>query len=207
MIVCLVVGCSGMPADEFVVRAAQSLIFARLPKTENECPMLTIITGQEINTNPTEAVGALVEYYEAFNGRNMELMELNWIDSDEASIDYPLGGHQHGWKSISRIYDHVFRLKAKLNIELQDFAIHEAGESFLCVGRELIRFWRDNATFEVGVRSSRWFTRKYGRWRQFHYHGSIDDARHLQAFQAWTLAQSQPPTRTVDSVELTSAPR
>ena len=196
-----------MSAGEFVLRAAQSQKFAGLPKTENECPMFTIITGREINTNPTEAVGALVEYYEAFNGQNMQLMELNWLDSDEVSIDDPLGGHQHGWKSISRIYDHVFRLKAKLKIELQDFAIHEADESFLCVGKELIRFRRDNATFELSVRSSRWFTRKYGRWRQLHYHGSIDDVGHLQAFQSWVRAQSQPATRTVDRVELTSAPR
>ena len=169
--------------------------------------MLTVITGQETNTNPTEAVGALVEYYEAFNRQNMELMELNWIDSDEVSIDYPLGGHQYGWKSISRIYEHVFRLKAKLNIELQDFAIHEASESFLCVGRELIRVRRDNATFELSVRSSRWYTRRYGRWRQFHYHGSIADVDHLQAFQSFVHAQSQPETRTVDRVELSSAPR
>ena len=167
--------------------------------------MLKIVTGRETTTSPTEPVGALVEYYKAFNEQNMQLMELNWIDSEEASIDYPLGGHQRGWKSISLVYEQVFRLRTKLTIELQDLTIHEVGDSFLCVGRELTHLSRDNGTFKLTVRSSRWFTRIYGRWRQYHYHGSIDDVDHLQAFKSWVHAQSQPAARTVDRIELTSA--
>jgi hypothetical protein len=167
--------------------------------------ILKIITGRESDADPTEAFGALAEYYRAFNGRNMELLELNWIDSEEASISGPLGGQKRGWGSISRVYDELFRLKAKPNIELHEIAIHEKGETFLCVGRELIRFQRGTVAFEVSARSSRWFTRMYGRWRQLHYHGSIDNADQLQEFTSWAHAESEPAIRTVDRLEVSTA--
>jgi hypothetical protein len=34
----------------------------------------------------------LAEFYRAFNTRDLALMERNWISSDEASMDNPLGG-------------------------------------------------------------------------------------------------------------------
>jgi SnoaL-like domain len=169
--------------------------------------ILKIITGRESDASTTEALGALAEYYRAFNGRNMELLELNWIDSDEASISGPLGGQQRGWKSISRVYDELFRLKAKPNIELHEITIQENGVTFLCVGRELIRFQRGEIVFEVSARSSRWFTHSYGRWRQVHYHGSIDNADQLHEFQSWAHAESELAIRTVDRLELSTAPR
>lgn len=166
--------------------------------------ILTKITGREGNASPSCAQGVLVEYYRAFNGQNMELLELNWIDSEEASMNSPHGGQQRGWKSISRVYDQLFRLIAKPSIELNDIAFHENGETFLCIGRELIRFQRGDIAFEVSARSSRWFKHMYGRWRQVHYHGSIDNANQLQAFQSWANAESYPAIPTVDRLELSS---
>jgi SnoaL-like domain len=166
--------------------------------------MFKYISGRERDASPTEAAGALVEYYHAFNGQNMELLELNWIDSEEVSISGPVGGQQRGWASISRVYEQLFRLKAKPNIELHEIAIHQNGETFLCVGRELIRFQRGAILFEVSARSSRWFTLLYGRWRQVHYHGSIDNADQLREFNSWAHGESEPPIRTVDRVELST---
>jgi hypothetical protein len=146
-------------------------------------PAATPITGKEPNIDPSEPFGALADYYRAFNNRNIQLMALNWSDCDEVSMESPLGGTQNGWTRISRIYQKLFRGTTVVTLELQDYSIHEVGETVLAVGRERGCCLNDSIALDLTIRSSRWFRQICGRWRQFHHHGSIDDANLLGRLQ------------------------
>jgi SnoaL-like domain len=146
-------------------------------------PVVEPVTGKEQNIDPTEPFGALAEYYRAFNSRSIQLMELNWSGCEDVSMASPLGGTQNGWVSISRIYRKLFRGTHILTLELHDYSIHEVGETFLVVGRERGCYMNNAIALGLTMRSSRWFRRVYGRWRQYHHHGSIDDANLLARLQ------------------------
>lgn len=146
-------------------------------------PVAEPITGREQNIDPTEPFGALAEYYRAFNSRSFQLMELNWSDCEDVSMAGPLGGTQNGWMSISRIYRKLFRGTDIVTLELHDYSFHEVGETFLVVGRERGCYMNNAIVLDLTIRSSRWFRKAYGRWRQYHHHGSIDDANLLARFQ------------------------
>jgi len=146
-------------------------------------PSAEPITGQEPNIDLAVPFGALADYYRAFNSRNIQLMELNWSDCGGVSMDSPLGGTHNSWTSISRNYRKLFRSSNIVTLELQDYSIHEVGESFLAVGRERGCYLNNAIVLDLTIRSSRWFRQEHGRWRQCHYHGSIDDPKLLARLQ------------------------
>jgi ketosteroid isomerase-like protein len=152
--------------------------------------MPNTITGREKDLDPTDAVGALAEFYFAFNSRSFELMELNWIDSEDASMLSPFGGVQRGWTAISQIYERLLRGKGLVELELRDYTIHQLGETFLAVGQERARYTRDGAVLQITIRTSRLFRKVYGRWRQYHHHGSIGEPGCLARFQSTVNADS-----------------
>ena len=141
------------------------------------------ITGRE-DISPSVPRGALAQFYRAFNGRDLSLMAENWLDSDEASMDNPLGGVRRGWTQISPVYQRIFSSPATVSVEFFDYTIHEIGDAFLAVGRERGILATDATTIDLRIRTSRWFRRVGGRWRQLHHHGSIDDAELLARHQA-----------------------
>jgi limonene-1,2-epoxide hydrolase len=49
------------------------------------------ITGQENQENLSPPLQALSEFYSAFNNQDLERMARNWLQSDEAIMDNPLG--------------------------------------------------------------------------------------------------------------------
>jgi hypothetical protein len=149
----------------------------------HQSPVAEPVTGKEQNIDPTEPFGALAEYYRAFNSRSIQLMELNWSSCEDVSMASPLGGTQNGWTGISRIYRKLFRGPHVITLELHDYSIHEVGETFLAVGRERGCYMNNAIVLDVTIRSSRLFRQVYGRWRQYHHHGSIDDANLLTRLQ------------------------
>jgi hypothetical protein len=144
-----------------------------------QSPAAEPITGKEPNIDPTEPFGALADFYRAFNSRNFQLVEFNWSDCDDVSMDIPLVGTRNGWTRIGRIYRELFRGTNIVTLELHDYSIHEVGETFLAVGRERGCLLNDAIVLDLTIRSSRWFRQTHGRWRQYHHHGSIDDANLL----------------------------
>lgn len=50
------------------------------------------ITGREDKKYLTGPLQALVEFYDAFNNRDLEKMAKNWAQTDEISMDNPAGG-------------------------------------------------------------------------------------------------------------------
>jgi len=127
----------------------------------DQSPVVEPVTGKEQNIDPTEPFGALAT----------------------EPMASPLGGTQNGWVSISRIYRKLFRGTHIITLELHDYSIHEVGETFLVVGRERGCYMNNAIALGLAMRSSRWFRRVYGRWRQYHHHGSIDDANLLARLQ------------------------
>jgi len=142
------------------------------------------ITGREENVNPTTPHGALAEFYCAFNARDLELMSKNWLNTNDASMDNPLGGIRRGRDEIAQVYRRIFSGKGSVNVEYFDYTIHQFGETFLAVGRERGAYSDGSTTLELKIRTSRWFCFVDGRFRQLHHHGSIEDAGLLAKYQA-----------------------
>jgi SnoaL-like domain len=145
---------------------------------------LMVVTGREDPIDPREPLGALSEFYKAFNGRDLALMERNWISSDEASMANPLGGIRRGWADIREFYERFFQGPSKVNIEFHDYTIQCSGEIFYALGREHGMLQGDNLALELKFRTSRLFRFTGHRWRQVHHHGSIENPELLLRYQA-----------------------
>jgi ketosteroid isomerase-like protein len=141
------------------------------------------VTGREAE-GPATPLGALAEFYRAFNGRDLALMAQNWLTTGEASMDNPLGGIRRGWDEIAQVYQRIFSSAATVTVEFFDYTLHETADTFLAVGRERGTLKSPSTTLELRIRTSRWFKRVDGRWRQLHHHGSIEDADLLGRYQA-----------------------
>lgn len=143
-----------------------------------------VITGNEDPIDPREPEGALAEFYRAFNSRDLALMERTWDGSEEASMDNPLGGICRGWNAIRSVYERIFTGSTRVQVEFHDFSLHRLGDGLLAVGRERGRAEAHGSVVALAIRTSRFFALREGRWRQFHHHGSIEDATLLTAYKA-----------------------
>ena len=139
------------------------------------CTSSTLVTGREEPIDPRDPLGALSEFYRAFNTRDLVLMERNWISSDEASMAHPIGGIRYGWDEIRQVYERIFRAAATVNIEFHDFTLHHFGDTFCAVGREQGVLQGNKDSLNLKFRTSRLFRFIDDRWRQVHHHGSIED--------------------------------
>ncbi|MBI5467718.1 MAG: nuclear transport factor 2 family protein [Deltaproteobacteria bacterium] len=146
-------------------------------------PVQTPIMGKEDRKRISGPLLALSEFYEAFNNADMEKMSGNWMRTDEASMDNPVGGIKRGWEEIKSVYERIFKGPASVHVEFYDYTIHEAGELFYAVGRERGEFRLNGATVDLAIRTSRIYRLSGGRWQQVHHHGSIDDPELLSRYQ------------------------
>lgn len=146
-------------------------------------PVQTAITGKEDRKRISAPLLALSEFYEAFNNADMEKMSGNWMRTDEASMDNPVGGIKRGWEEIKSVYERIFKGPASVHVEFYDYTIHEAGELFYAVGRERGVLRISGATVDLAIRTSRIYRLSGGRWQQVHHHGSIDDPELLSRYQ------------------------
>lgn len=144
----------------------------------------TPITGREDKKGLTAPLRALSEFYDAFNNRDLDKMAQNWAQSDEISMDNPLGGIKRGWEEIKAVYERIFTGSARVYVEFYDYTIHEAGEMFYAVGRERGEFRVGDTVIPLSIRTTRIFRIIDGRWRQVHHHGSIEDPELLARYQA-----------------------
>lgn len=142
-----------------------------------------VITGGETPSYLTQPLRALVQFYAAFNGRDLEAMARNWESSHEAAMDNPLGGIKRGWNEIRTVYERLFNGPARVYVEFYDYSLHETPEMFYVVGRERGRFERGTESVDLAIRTSRVFRKRDGTWRQVHHHGSIDNPALLKRYQ------------------------
>ncbi|TAN35987.1 MAG: hypothetical protein EPN23_09795 [Verrucomicrobia bacterium] len=146
-------------------------------------PIQTPITGQEKPDDPQSALAALVQFYHAFNTRDLAEMELNWENTPDVAMDNPLGGIKRGWEEISAVYCRIFGGPAQVYVEFFDYTLHEHGEVFYVVGRERGRFAKGGEVIPLAIRTSRIFRKTPTGWKQIHHHGSIEDPALLERYQ------------------------
>lgn len=149
-------------------------------------PMSTAITGIE-GTEPDTPLGALSEFYRAFNNRHMELMRKNW-HHEECVLDNPLGGIRRGWSEIEPLYDRLFHGPAKVQVVFFDYTLHIGEDIFCAAGRERGVFSRGEDQLDLAIRTSRIYRRVNGRWKQIHHHGSIENPDLLEQYQRLVLS-------------------
>jgi ketosteroid isomerase-like protein len=149
------------------------LIFEQAPVTERENRSML-----------TPQLTALSEFYRALNNRDLDQMAHNWLQTDEAAMDNPLGGIKRGWEEIGAVYQRLFTSPSEYWFEFYDYSLHLNGELFYVVGRERGQFKTAGASLSMAIRTSRIFTYREGRWQQVHHHGSIEDPELLASYQA-----------------------
>jgi SnoaL-like domain len=146
-------------------------------------PIQTPITGREALGEISEPAHGLVQFYRAFNGRDLTQMAENWDNSDSVAMDNPLGGIKRGWPEIRAVYERIFQGRVRVQVEFHDYTLHVLGEVFYAVGRERGALETPDTRLALAIRTSRLFRRVDRRWRQVHHHGSIDDPALLHAYQ------------------------
>ncbi len=142
------------------------------------------ITGYEEATNLSPAQQALVNFYRAFNTKDMEAMAGNWAQTPDISMDNPVGGITRGWTAIQAVYAHIFHGPATVSVEFHDYTLQETPEMFFAVGRERGQFRIGSDVMALAIRTSRIYQWIDGRWQQVHHHGSIDDPALLAQYQS-----------------------
>ncbi len=163
---------------KFVDESIKYVLSARMK------PEQAPITGREDKRKLSGPVRALVEFYGAFNSRDLEKISDTWAQSDEIAMDNPLGGIKRGWAEIQPVYERIFSGPAEVYVEYFDYTIHETSEMFYVVGREHGYFRLGGEEITLAIRTSRIFKKIDGRWKQVHHHGSIDNPELLARYQS-----------------------
>lgn len=147
------------------------------------------INGSEKHTQAGNPENSLIDFYHAFNNKDIELMEHNWLQSDEASMSNPVGGIKRGWTEIKNTYANIFNGPADVFVEFYDFSIHQTGNMFFAAGREKGCLKLNGTEIELAIRTSRIYRKQNNQWKQIHHHGSIDQAELLGRYQSIILQQ------------------
>ncbi|HVX75082.1 MAG TPA: nuclear transport factor 2 family protein [Bradyrhizobium sp.] len=146
-------------------------------------PRLTEITGSEARRGDGSALDGLIDFYNAFNSRNLDALAANWAEGDAPSMDNPIGGIRRGWQSIREGYAKLFGGPAAVQVTFHDFTAQGGADWHLFVGREKGTCMTPDATIDLRIRTTRWFTQQNGVWRQLHHHGSIEEPALLADYQ------------------------
>lgn len=153
-------------------------------------PIQEAITGQEEQGALATPYQSLVQFYCAFNSKDMRMMSENWAQSDDIAMDNPLGGIKRGWTEIRPVYERIFGGPAKVYVEYFDYTLHETAEMFYAVGRERGYFRLGGEEITLAIRTSRVFRKINGRWRQVHHHGSIEEPQLLAKYQSAVMGKT-----------------
>lgn len=144
---------------------------------------LRIVTGIEPLREDGGPIDALVGFYRAFNARDLDALAANWAEGESPSMSNPIGGLRRGWPEIREGYQRLFDGPARVQVEFHDFTTQGDDSHCLFVGRERGRCVAHGADIELRIRTTRWFVRSGGGWRQLHHHGSIEEPRLLADYQ------------------------
>ncbi|WP_028754872.1 YybH family protein [Rhizobium leucaenae] len=141
------------------------------------------ITGSDAKAGDGGPLDALIEFYRAFNSGDNTALESTWLPGEAPSMDNPIGGIRRGWSSIAEGYSKIFEDRVKVQVTFHDFTSQSGGDWHLFVGRERGTCKSLSESLPVVFRTTRWFVRKDGSWRQLHHHGSVEDPKMLADYQ------------------------
>ena len=149
--------------------------------------MKTINGSEDLSKITNDELKSLVNFYKAFNNRDMDLMQSVWLNSEEASMNNPVGGIMKNWEEIKSVYFKIFNGSAKVYVEFYDFTLHSTENMFFVAGKERGFFENENTKIELKIRTSRIFIKKGNSWKQIQHHGSIDNSELLKKYQSAIL--------------------
>jgi hypothetical protein len=141
------------------------------------------ITGRESLADDGSPLDALIVFYRAFNASDLEALGANWADGEAPSMDNPIVGIRRGWPAIREGYAKLFSGRATVRVAFHDFVAQGNNDFHLFVGREKGYCETPAVRLELRIRTSRWFVKMRGVWRQLHHHGSIDEPALLAEYQ------------------------
>ena len=148
-------------------------------------PVQEPITGDENLGDLSEPKQALIQFYKAFNARDLKMIDDNFSTSDDVAIDNPLGGIRRGPDQPHKMYEAIFKSSADVKVEFWDYTIDRVGDVFWAVGRERGTYLDGDVRKPLNIRTSRIYRLENGRWRQVHHHGSIEDPKLLAEYQSF----------------------
>ena len=144
---------------------------------------LTEVDGDETKRGDDDPLDALIEFYRAFNAGDLAGLRAVWLGGAEPSMDNPIGGIRRGWEQIAEGYSKLFEGQAKVRVTFHDFTSQGTEDWHLFVGRERGACRTPKEALDVAFRTTRWFVRKDGSWRQLHHHGSVEDPKMLADYR------------------------
>jgi hypothetical protein len=141
------------------------------------------ITGTETRAGDGSPLDALIDFYRSFNARDLNGLAANWVDGDAPSMDNPIGGIRRGWPAIREGYSKLFNGPATVHVVFHDFTSQGGSEWHLFVGREKGICRAPGGSINLRFRTTRWFIKMNGLWRQLHHHGSVEEPTLLADYQ------------------------
>ena len=117
-------------------------------------PTQKAISGDEDLGNLARPEEALAQFYRAFNGRDLTLMQQNWDTSEEVTMDNPLRGIMRGWPEIRGLYERIFSGPTRVRVEFFDYTLHVFETVFFAVGRERGQLEAGNDVLELAIRTT-----------------------------------------------------
>lgn len=148
------------------------------------------ITGNEVRADDGSPLDALIGFYHAFNHGDLDALAANWADGERPSMDNPIGGIRRGWPSIRDGYQKLFNGPASVHVTFHDFTSDGGDDWHLFVGREKGTCTVGGTTIDLRIRTTRWFVKIDGAWRQLHHHGSIEEPALLAEYQRMIFGAS-----------------
>ena len=126
---------------------------------------------------------AVHQFYNAFNNRNLELMQANWSHSEFIRMANPIGGIRKGWLEILEGYKKIFSSNHKVFVELFDFQFISSDKMFVITGRERGHLEAEGKKLDLRIRTTRIYHLEGAKWKQVTHHGSIDEPKLLDEYQ------------------------
>jgi ketosteroid isomerase-like protein len=132
----------------------------------------------------TGARAALESFYYALNSRDAASLREDWANHPLAQLNNPLGGIVRGGEAVASLYDRIFSGPVRVEVTFGDVVEYAGERHVVFAGREAGAYTdRAGRVTPLEIRTTRYFRYEQGAWRQFHHHGSIDDAEALAAYQ------------------------
>ena len=136
------------------------------------------------NPSVEGARAALESFYYALNNRDIAVLRADWANDPLVQLNNPVGGIIRGADGVAALYEKVFAGELNLKITFGDVIAYVGDGHAVFAGREVGSYTTaDGTVVPLEIRTSRYFRYEEGRWRQYHHHGSIDDADLLRAYQ------------------------
>jgi hypothetical protein len=121
-------------------------------------PVQEPITGNEQLEDLGQPEQAVIQFYKAFNTRDLNMIDENFAHSDEVAIDNPLGGIRRVADEPHKMYEAVFKSPADVHVEFWDYTIHRVGDIFWAVGRERGTYRDGDEVRSLNIRTTRTFS-------------------------------------------------